>query len=421
MVRPKVDPALCVVCKGGRLLCGKNTCPILMKQLAKIRYELNNIPVEVFGPSPPAIFVGHHGYPKVSAGPLVPLSQHENASVLDSPEKWFGMSLEQILKYRISLVRSSFKTYVRRLENRFIETSQLISIACKPVDIEVKFTKQPRFILEVDSHSQPMGPIGRIRDIKLAENPKTSRKIEYIINDDIKASDAIFNLYTYKVPISQISRVLSAGLLGSLGNRKLVPTRWSITAVDQIVSNKLLEEIKHYPLISHYYLFTSSYLDNHFKILLIPRAWSFEQIEGWAPNSAWVINTVKPIIVSDFEDYKGRTDYPHNVAGAYYAARLAVCEYLKRIRKQASALVLREVRGGYIFPVGVWQVRENVRNAFLKGGLKYDNLNELLDNAFRDLKIPPHIWLSKSKLYQLIKSQTRLDSFFKKRELKRKI
>jgi hypothetical protein len=51
-------------------------------------------------------------------------------------------------------------------------------------------------------------------------------------------------------------------------------------------------------------------------------------------------------------------------AGAYYAARLGVLEHLVDRGRQAKCLVLREVTDAYWAPVGVWQVREGVRNAF---------------------------------------------------------
>jgi len=37
---------------------------------------------------------------------------------------------------------------------------------------------------------------------------------------------------------------------------------------------------------------------------------------------------------------------------------LAVCDQLVKERRQATVIVLREARPGYIMPVGVWQVRE---------------------------------------------------------------
>ena len=45
-------------------------------------------------------------------------------------------------------------------------------------------------------------------------------------------------------------------------------------------------------------------------------------------------------------------------------SRLAVLEHLESVGRQAKCLVLREVSDDYWAPVGVWQIRESVRNAF---------------------------------------------------------
>ena len=41
------------------------------------------------GSSPPSVFVGSYGYPKVGVGPMVP-PIHGNTTLLDNPEKWLG-------------------------------------------------------------------------------------------------------------------------------------------------------------------------------------------------------------------------------------------------------------------------------------------------------------------------------------------
>ena len=58
------------------------------------------------GTSPPSVFVGSYGYPKVSVGPMVP-PIHGDTSILDSPEKWKGKSLEEIVNFRLNLDRKS--------------------------------------------------------------------------------------------------------------------------------------------------------------------------------------------------------------------------------------------------------------------------------------------------------------------------
>ena len=56
-------------------------------------------------------------------------------------------------------------------------------------------------------------------------------------------------------------------------------------------------------------------------------------------------------------------NHPPNIAGAYFAAKLGVSEYLLKNKIQSGVLIFREIRPEYAIPVGVWQVREGIREA----------------------------------------------------------
>ena len=213
-------------------------------------------------------------------------------------------------------------------------------------------------------------------------------------------------------------RVFSAGLLGEKDKRKLVPTRWSITAIDDIISKRLIKEIKKYPEINDYRIFEAKYLDNHFKILLFPGKFAYEMNEVWAPNSLWNISLSgdnyipKPQIMTDFEFYKGRKSYASNITGAYYAARKAVCEYLYKIRKQARVLIFREVSSGYIVPLGVWVIRETVNNAMVNvKPIILDNFDSAINKMAEGLILDLKYWKNSSKLIKFIKTQKTIDAF----------
>ena len=60
------------------------------------------------GSSPPGVFVGRFGYPKVFIGPMVP-AIHGDTEFLDTPEMWKGKSIEEIVDYRYSLVRGCIR------------------------------------------------------------------------------------------------------------------------------------------------------------------------------------------------------------------------------------------------------------------------------------------------------------------------
>ena len=60
----------------------------------------------ISGSSPPSVFVGSYGYPKVAVGPMLPPT-HGDTMILDLPERWLGKSIEEIVNYRLSLVRGT--------------------------------------------------------------------------------------------------------------------------------------------------------------------------------------------------------------------------------------------------------------------------------------------------------------------------
>ncbi len=442
MVRPQVEKNICLRCKGARLLCGKKTCPILLKKSVMkslVPFELDKMrrDVEIFGSSPPGFFVGRFNYPNVYIGPLVPFQEFETGldisdyHILDAPELWFGKEMVDVIRYRSSLVRSNFKTNVfigRKSRKstpslktqRLLETSQELSMAARPVDTETKLERM-NLRMMMDNHALPMGPSGITERIQIAENTKIHPQVEYCVSDtDLPAAEAVSENLYFKghVPESTIKRVFSAGLLGEKNRRRIVPTRWTITAVDDIISKALIKEIKKFPEINDYRIFEATYLDNHFKILLFPGKFIYEMNEVWAPNTLWNISldgnnrNLKPQIMTDFEFYSGRKSYASNITGAYYAARKSVCEYLYKIRRQARVLIFREVSGGYVVPLGVWVIRSTVENAmFTQDPVILDNFNDSLKKMAEGFMVDYKYWKKSSKLINFIKTQDTLDRF----------
>jgi len=408
-----------------------------MKSLVPFELDKTRRDVEIFGASPPGFFVGHFNYPNVYLGPLVPFQEFETGldisdyHILDAPELWFGKKMVDVIRYRSSLVRSNFKTNVfigkksrkstpSLKTQKLLETSQELSMAARPVDTETKLERM-NLRMMMDNHALPMGPSGITEKIEITENTKVHPQVDYCVSDtDLKASEAVSENLYFKghVPESTIKRVFSAGLLGEKNRRRIVPTRWSITAVDDIISKALIKEIKKFPEIDDYQIFEATYLDNHFKILLFPGKFIYEMNEVWAPNTLWNISldgnyrSLKPQIMTDFEFYGGRKSYASNITGAYYAARKSVCEYLYKIKRQARVLIFREVSGGYVVPLGVWVIRETVNNAmFTTDPIKLDNFNDSIKTMTDGFMVDYKYWKNSSKLINFMKTQKTIDSF----------
>jgi len=354
----------------------------------------------ISGTSPPSVFVGSYNYPKVFVGPMVP-PIHGDTSLLDSPEKWKGKSLEEIVNFRLSLVRGIQKISIDQTEGRYIENLQEVTMSSKPTDSDLIFEKVTSPKISLDGESAPFGPIGEIKSAKFSSTSPV-KSIEKIFYDtDLKAQDAVLNLYNSGIEISKIQKCFSIGMLGQ--KRKLVPTKWSITATDDIISKSLADEVLDYSLIDSCRVFSYAHLGNTFSVVLFPHRWIYEMVEAWYSNGVLGFG-------SDYEDARG-IDHPPAIAGAYFAAKLGVLEYLSEQKIQAGVIILREIRPEYSIPVGVWQVREGIRETMKQIPIIPDNFEHALSLASDKMSISKFEWLSHGNILKLMRQKTMSDFF----------
>lgn len=409
-----ISPELCIKCKG-KLLCGLERCPILEKQSSQTRILSSIQGNDFIGATPPGFFVSWQSYPKVAVAPLSSIPS-EVSDLSDSPEKWYGLSQEKIISFRESLLRSYKRMPVSLASNPNYELVdfQQLAMSSSVLELEVNLARKPTSEASFDSFTAPMGPSAELNKISLIENPKIPQKLDYLYNDTAaKSNAALIELYTAGLPVSFLSKVLSSGALGVKKNRKLVPTRWSITAVDSNLSKYLIEEkVSQGKIIDSFRLFHSNYLDNDFWILLLPYPWSFEQVEVWLPGGVWNKGSTEFNILSDFELNSGLKGYPEETEGAYFASRLAVSEYLSERKENSAAIVFREIGKNYAVPLGVWQIRENVRHALGEKPLEFSTLNLALDFLSKKLTVPIEQYQKKSSLLTHFKSQSRITQWF---------
>ncbi|MFA5897358.1 MAG: hypothetical protein WC985_10750, partial [Thermoplasmata archaeon] len=60
-----IASGLCISCRGAKLLCGKERCPVLVRWDFMMRTAPAIDRFDLDGASPPGVFVGRFGYPKV--------------------------------------------------------------------------------------------------------------------------------------------------------------------------------------------------------------------------------------------------------------------------------------------------------------------------------------------------------------------
>ena len=395
------------------MLCGKLRCPIVAKAQSLAKSSLQITSPHIQGSTPPGVFVGRIGYPKVYIGPMVP-PYRGDTEILDTPELWIGKSIQDIIDYRFALIRGKVRASVYNAQSggRLLDTLQELAMGKRPVDAEAMLTRVPNKVITLSGESQPFGPSAPLRSFK-ASDVSVDHRVERAFYDrDLKAADAVVELYGDDVLATRIQRAFSLGMFGFQKRRKLVPTRWSITAVDSILSLELINRIKQHDTIDEYRVYSFEHLDNRFVAILMPELWSFEWIEAWFPGTTWNPDerATAPAMMGDFEPYRGRTTYP-DVGGCYYACRLAVAERLNQERRQALALVLREIHPGYILPVGVWNVRESIRQTVQSEPQKFDTLQAALTHAQTKLTIPLRKWIENSEMLKRALFQKKITEF----------
>lgn len=335
----------------------------------------------IFGSTAPSIFVGHSQYPRVPTGVLSPVGNEAEAADFVTDSSWYtrDLGIADVFQRRTALLNANQRMSVRAPASQprglpnvhdvwdgFLGVQREVAIADRPVDVEIGLRDRPALDFSVDDIAEPTGPWARVTSADLAENPHVPRAVEKTLSDDDwRAEGAMTYLYRRDFDVYDIHRILSAGALGEATQRRLVPTRWSITAVDDTIGKYLRGGIRNTTSIDQVEVWTNEYIGNRYWIILAPGQWEYELVELKSAGSVWnPVGDRGVHIGTDAEGYRGRTEYVKETAGAYHAARLGVLEHLTDRNRQAKALVIRHVTDDYWGPVGVWQVRESIRNAF---------------------------------------------------------
>ncbi|MBR9690548.1 hypothetical protein GOV08_02575 [Candidatus Woesearchaeota archaeon] len=392
----------CVQCKG-RNFCGRTFCPLITKISAQKKANLN-LKKDYFGEAP-SIFVGRYGYPDVNVGFL----STEDYTEQDAPIDWTikGYDIQKIIDLRTQLINSNFKANIKSFDEKLIDMGKEVAMATKPVDVEINLEKKPEFSLTFNQDIMPHGPSTKLKKAEITENPKIPTKVDKITSDtDLKAEQGLSTLFKKGFDEHYLKDILSIGNLGTKEKRRMVPTRWAITAVDDTLGKDIFKEIREYNEISDFKAYFGGNLGNYFLILMFPEVWSYELFEMHVDSQKYM---------HDVEGFNGRTSYATETAGGYYACRLAILERFKHEKRQGFALALRFITNDYWAPLGVWVVREAVRNAMRSKPVLFETKEKMLEYAKKIFKkkfsYELNLILKNSKLLHEHKTQKKLWEF----------
>src|SRR3989344_2524204 len=322
-----------------------------------------------------------------------------------------NLGIKQILNLRNQLINSRYQTQVK-LNNILTEKSQEIGMSLKPTDLEISLIRPPRYEKESDKITKPLTLSAPLKNIRITENTKINAKVDKVFSDtDLKASEAINYLYNNEFDESFLQQLISIGTLGLKKNRKLVPTRFAITGVHDIIGKGLIKEVKNYQTIDDYRFFYGYYLGNHYFVLLLPNLFSYELFE-YGIRYGQIKDEM-----TDFEDYYGRKDYASNSVGGYYAVRLAVLEYLKKMKRQASIFIIRYETEEYWANLGVWVCetasRKAMDNKYISFYSRENALDFMRNFIFNKMKQDVGDVFKRSKLLNYVREQKNLFDFYR--------
>ena len=386
--------------------CGKGRCPICARNNAIFKFK-DRLQKEEFTSDAVAPFVGRYDYPNINVGILAPPEQTDDAWLYDSPKFWSAENFDipKIVDFRSSLLNSRYNINIKK-RIKLLELSQDIAMSSKPVDVEILLSEKPRYQLNLDSHMAPTGTNAKLKKASMTENPKIHTKLYKVFDDiDLKANEAVNYLYENNFDENFLSRILSVGTLGLKKDRKLVPTRWSLTATHDTIGKYLINQINEYNNID-YTAFFDGYLGNYYLILCFPEVWSYELFEMYVKS---------PNYTTDYESYDGRKNYAEQTAGGYYTVRMGILEKLRELKRQGTVLVLRFITDEYTMPLGVWVTLEATRKAVNTKPINFSSAELMIEYAkklaLKKFNFNLDNILKKSILLKSINQQKKLLSF----------
>lgn len=345
--------SICVKCQGRKMLCGLPRCPVLDRMTALKASYMKIKDNVVFGATPPSAVVGEAGWPDVRVYVGEPPEVFgEEARRFDDAGLLWGLPLEEIIRRR-SYMAFGYKRAKRPWD---VGELALAALSARPVDVEMKLAKRPDPRIELDLREKPMGPKAPLDAYKLAGNPSIPRPLDSMITDDVQAGEAAVELYAKGIDIYAIQRALALGLLGARHRRRLVPSRWAITAVDAAVGNALADEARDLPDIGQPLYGYIEYADNRYLALVAPGPLRFYYLERWESAAGVAEVEVR-------EDARGARSA---MDGGYEAARLAMLEKMLAMGRKGTVVLIRRIGPGYYVSVGNWQIRESIRRMELK-------------------------------------------------------
>jgi hypothetical protein len=151
---PSIMNFSCPYCGGSRFE-HLRSCPKVYSLVQQKQFN-TKAKKEYFGEAP-NVFIGTHGYPDVNVGFF---SNEDIPQDADKPREWAqgNYDIPKIVDLRSSLINSRFKANIKSFDEKFLDITKEVSMAEKPVDVEVTLEKKPFYNVSLGNEITPYGP-----------------------------------------------------------------------------------------------------------------------------------------------------------------------------------------------------------------------------------------------------------------------
>jgi hypothetical protein len=334
--------------------------------------------------SPPGIFVETAKYPVLMAGVLAATHPSEFLSIYDHPPAWRGLDIEAIFSMRRNLYRFLVPVDARSMTpHSVVETLQEIALSVGPVALGVECSTLPPRRLQVQGGMLPTSSEVILKRLDVISETETSRVAERISQKDIPTSEAVRQLYDYEYSLEQIARLISVGLLGKHGSRRLVPLKAAYkVAIDAIIDSALLD-LADRPVTDSIRIHTCNLHGDSFTVLARPGDARVDYFRATVP-------AVGKERGYSFDDVKSVSTDPKSSVYADHARFSAYTDLLRR--NEASHIVVLHLAGSAKSSMlGPWLARAGVEEALSTQPVIVDsiaNAGAILEALYPNL----HAW-----------------------------
>jgi hypothetical protein len=345
------------------------------------------------------VIVGEKNYPQVRTHSI---SNENLTSSYFNNSNLVKENYSKIIKEKArNILGSTNQIYVKKTDDRIKKELEDIYKSKKAIEFNSEYEKELTFDkLIVNKVAGIGGSKNNIKSVTATENTSTSKHIEKYTENDIKSREAMLSLYKIGINENQIINLLALGTFGIQINKKLVPTRWSISAYDKTIESYLHKKILDYKIISSYEIYTYEDKGNKFTIIILPESLSFENFEMMKGNK-----------LIDYVNYNNKLGYKEpNTAGGFYSSKVAANEFLEKRKLQAACIVLRDITD-YELHLGVVFVRESVRECLKGKPIVFSNKIEF-EKYLKEYNLKYYLAYKESTTYRETNKQKKLEEFF---------